>query len=432
MIPDDGVPDSTLELLRQGYLFLPRRFRRLDTDMFRTRLMLRPAVCVQGAEAARMFYTPGRFSRTGALPPTTLRQLQDKGSVATLDGSDHAHRKALFMGAMGGGAVDRAADLLEAEWLASLPRWQAAGSIILSAEINRILTRVACRWAGVPLDVAEESARTAEFAAMIDGAGSAGLRAARGLWRRRRTERWARRHVLAARADPWPAASDTPLHRLATWRDPSGRLLDPDTATVELLNLLRPIVAIARYIVFAALALHEQPDHRPGPEADGATVERFVQEVRRLAPFFPMVGGRARHPFHWRGHRFGPGDWVLLDLYGTNRDPRLWRQPGRFLPDRFHQWKGGPFSFIPQGGGGFHDGHRCAGEWITIACMRRAVRLLTTAMTYHVPPQDLRVDPGRMPTGPASGFRMAGIRQNQMWSDRDEPAWRARVSSAVP
>src|SRR3546814_10231988 len=64
----------------------------------------------------------------------------------------------------------------------------------------------------------------------------------------------------------------------------------------------RPTVAIARYVIFAALALHRRPDCRERLIA-GSDAEReaFVQEVRRFFPFFPFVGGRVREGFDWRG-----------------------------------------------------------------------------------------------------------------------------------
>jgi fatty-acid peroxygenase len=77
-----GVPrtrafDSTLAFLREGYPFIGRRCAELNSDIFSTRLMGRRAVCVSGPEAARMFWQPGRFTRRGAIPPTTLMLLQD-------------------------------------------------------------------------------------------------------------------------------------------------------------------------------------------------------------------------------------------------------------------------------------------------------------------------------------------------------------------
>ena len=61
-------------------------------------------------------------------------------------------------------------------------------------------------------------------------------------------------------------------------------------------------------------------------------------------------------------------------------------------------------------GGDHGSGHRCAGEWLTIAVVERAVRLLTTAMTCDVPLQDLSIDLSRMPAAPASGVRLTRVR----------------------
>ena len=409
-IPRDGTLDGMPALLAEGYRFIPERCRRLGTDIFETRLMLRRAVCVQGPEAARMFYTPGRFTRRGALPPSTLRLLQDHGSAATLDGEAHRWRKALFLSLMAPAGLARLADLMEQEWRARILDWQGRDRVVLLEEVRAILCRAVCRWAGVPLTESAADARAAEFGAMIEGAGSAGPRALRGLLLRARTERWARRLVAEVREGRVRTPDDRALHRIAWHRDPAGRLLDVRVAAVELINLLRPTVAVDRFVVFAALALHQHPEYRRGVEADDEALTRFVQEVRRFYPFFPLVGGRVLEPFEWRGVRFERGAWVILDLHGTNHDPRAWSEPGRFRPERFLGWRGDPFTLVPQGGGDHRTGHRCPGEWATIEIMRRAVRLLATAMRYEVPEQDLRVDLSRMPAVPRSRFVIANVR----------------------
>src|SRR5690606_28005410 len=102
--------------------------------------------------------------------------------------------------------------------------------------------------------------RTREFAAMVGSAGSAGPDIAGALILRRRSERWARGMILAARAKG--AAQGTPLARVAAWTDDVGRLLDEKIAAIELINLLRPTVAVARYVVFAADALGRHPQWR--------------------------------------------------------------------------------------------------------------------------------------------------------------------------
>jgi fatty-acid peroxygenase len=55
-----------------------------------------------------------------------------------------------------------------------------------------------------------------------------------------------------------------------------------------------------------------------------------------------------REEFDWRGRRFAEGTWALLDLYGTNHDARIWGDPETFRPERFRQWDGSAFDFIPQ------------------------------------------------------------------------------------
>lgn len=170
-------------------------------------------------------------------------------------------------------------------------------------------------------------------------------------------------------------------------------------------GLSAPVVAIARFVVFAALALHEHPPARErvrtGTDAD---VRRFVQEVRRFYPFFPAVAGRVLAGFAWRGHRFGPGDRVLFDLYGTDHDPAVWPRPGVFDPERFPDRGPTPLDLVAQGGSEHRSGHRCPGEWATIALMQTATIALTWEMTYDTPAQDLRMSLSRLPAVPGSRF----------------------------
>lgn len=409
-IPRDPTFEAGPDLLREGYEFIPNRCRRLRSDAFETRLMFRRVVCMSGAEAARVFYEPRRFTRRGAIPQTALRSLQDKGSVATLDDSSHRHRKAMFLAMMTPAALARMADAFEAEWRARLPQWTHRSSITFFDEMTAILTRSACAWAGVPLGEREAEARTGEFAAMIDGAGAIGPRNWRGLWRRSRTERWARAVISALRRRQFELPAGTPAQIIADHRDPAGGLLPVHIAAVELINILRPTVAVDRFITFSALALHQHAGLRERLATAGdEDVEAFVQEVRRFYPFFPAVGGRVTHAFEWRGHSFSERDWVLLDLYGTNHDPRLWDEPQSFRPERFQGRTPDAFEFIPQGGGEYSNGHRCPGEWMTLALMKRAVRLLSRAMRYEVPRQDLRIPLNRLPTLPNSRLMMTDL-----------------------
>jgi fatty-acid peroxygenase len=403
--------DSTAALLQQGYEFIPRRCRELETDVFETRLTLRRAVCALGADAARMFYEPGRFTRKGALPPTALMLLQDLGSVQRLEDEAHHVRKALFMRFMTPESLESLATAVRDEWDAALERWSRTDEIVLHHEVEDLLTRAACRWCGVPLEAEEAPERAREFGAMIDGAGAVGPRAVKGLWLRRRTERWAQRIVSDARAGRIDAPTDSALAAIVAHRDLDGGRLDTASAGVELLNFLRPTVAIARYVTFAAVALAWRPACaevlRSGdPEYPGY----FAQEVRRFFPFFPLVGGRAREEFEWRGHRFEEDAWLLLSIYGTNRDPRLWREPDAFEPERFRDWRDDGASLIPQGGGDADEGHRCPADAASIEVVKAAALALATGMRYEVPAQDLRISLSRMPAIPESRVILRRVR----------------------
>ncbi|MBI1403119.1 MAG: cytochrome P450 [Porphyrobacter sp.] len=400
-IPRLAAFDSTPAFFGEGYDFVGNRCRQTRSDAFRTRIMLRDVVCMKGAEAAERFYDGEHFTRSGAMPPTTLRLLQDKGSVQGLDGAHHRVRKTMFLSLLTGPAVEDIAERFEAAWNDALPGWCARPSVNLHKEMQRLLCKAACDWAGVPVRGRELERRTEEMAAMIGAAGAVGPRLVPALLLRRRAERWARRAILAARE---AHESSTPVSVIAHHRQPDGSLLSPEAAAVELLNLVRPTVAIARFITFAALALHRHPEAAEWLAEDpDARLPAFVDEVRRFYPFFPVIGGRVRKAFRWHGHVFAQGDWVLLGLHATNHDPSLWEDPDSFRPQRFAARDPSPFDLVPQGAGDHRKDHRCPGEWFTNALTGRAVMLLRDAL-WGLPRQDLTVPHDRFPTLPGKGL----------------------------
>ncbi|MEV4758601.1 cytochrome P450 [Micromonospora sp. NPDC049559] len=414
-MPRDRSPDSTLALLRDGYRFVSRRCDRYGTDVFQTRLLLRRTICMRGREAARLFYDQDRFQRHGAAPLRLQQTLLGKGGVQSLDGEAHAARKRLLISLLRPERIHALADRFEHEWRQRIELWADVDRVTLYDEVARMLCRAVFAWVGVPLAQSEVTRRTVEIHAMIEGGGQAGPAHWRARWTRNRAEQQLAELVEQVRRGRYRLPEGTPLREIAEHRDHTGRLLKPRAAAVCTLNLLRPTVAVDRFVTFAALALHEQPRWRQRLRDDPAMVGPFVHEVRRYYPLFPTAIARVRRPFDWHGYHFPRGRRTLLDLYGTDHDPRLWPDPERFDPERFapERLRGqeiDAFSLIPQGGGDPYPGHRCPGEWATIELLERAVALLAGAMTYDVPEQDLRVNLGRMPTLPASGFVMTNVR----------------------
>lgn len=404
--------DSSLAFVTEGYPFILGRSRQYGTPVFGTRLLGLPVICLSGEEAARLFYDPDRFERRGAMPGWVLNTFLGQGSVQTLDVEAHRQRKAAFMSLMTPGATRDLAGITFRQWYAHAAKWEVMDRVVLLEEARDILCRAVCEWSGVPLPEEEVGLRARQLAALFDAPGSVGPRHWRGRLARPQAEAWTGELIRQVRAGELPAPEGRALHVFALHRDLDGKLLDEHTAAVELLNILRPVVAIMQFVAFTALALHEHPGERERLRVgDDAAVTRFVQEVRRTAPFFPAVPALARRDFVWRGVQFCEGDWVLLDLYGTSREEGVWEDPDQFRPERFERWNGSPFNFIPQGGGDHWLGHRCAGEWVTTRLMKVAVRFLTRHLSYDVPTQDLRVKFTRFPSQPESGFVMTNVRR---------------------
>ncbi|MFH7600351.1 cytochrome P450 [Streptomyces racemochromogenes] len=416
MSPTFPLLDSTLPLLARGYRWAPGLIRRHGGGpAVRTRLMGRPALLLHGPEAVDFFYDEHHVLRHGALPGPVLDTLFGRGAVHTLDGALHRGRKSLFVSLlMADGAVDSLVALAGKHWLRAAEDWRGR-EVVLFDEAAAVLAGAVCAWAGVP--VTEEGARrlAEDCTAMVDGFATAGPRHWKARRARARQEAALAGAVEAVRAAAGPARGGPGvldavaggpgvLDAVAGHRDCDGRLLDPRTAAVELLNILRPTVAVAWFTAFAAHALHRTPRLRAELRTGGAPYARaFAHEVRRFYPFVPFVGGLAA-----RDLRFGPeqvpeGTLVLLDVHGHHRDPGLWTDPHRFDPLRFLGREPGPAELIPQGGGDARTGHRCPGEDITVGLLAALVPALA-GLDADVPEQDLRIPLDRIPTRPRSGF----------------------------
>ncbi len=410
-VPHDKSLDNSLALMREGYLFIQNRVDRYQSDLFEARLLGQKVICMRGEEAAKIFYDPERFQRTGAAPKRVQKTLFGMNAVQGMDGEAHTHRKLLFMSLMTPPHQKRLAELTMEQWQASISKWEGAEKVVLFDEATDILCRIACHWAGVPLQESEVKERAADFATMVDAFGAVGPRHWKGRRARTRAEEWIKKVIEDARAGKLKAEEDSALHAMAFHKELNGSQLDTQMAAVELINVLRPIVAIATFITFTALALHEHPEYKKKLQSGNSDdLERFAQEVRRFYPFGPFVGARVRKDFIWNQCEFKEGMLVLLDMYGTNHNPRLWENPNDFFPERFKEWKGSLFDFIPQGGGDPAKGHRCPGEGITVEVMKASLDFLANKIEFEVPDQDLSYSLVKMPTLPESGFIITNIR----------------------
>ncbi|GAB3204759.1 fatty-acid peroxygenase [Marinactinospora endophytica] len=406
----DRVPvlDRTLPLLAAGYAWLPDRRRATADGMVRSRLLGRHAVGLCGPEAVRFFYDERHVRRASALPEPVRGTLTGNGAVHTLDGAAHRARKAMFLTLLADpAAVAGLVRHTTAAWDEAVPRWRERPRIVLFDEASRVLARGVCAWAGVPLTEGEVAPMARDLVALVDGFATLGPRHWRARAARGRREAQLARLVGDVRAGAASPARGSAVDVVAGHRDPDTGLLAPRTAAVELLNILRPTVAVAWFVAYAAHALHLWPRHRPRLRQDGtAYVEAFVHEVRRFYPFAPFVAGRAVRDLSWRGEPIPAGALVLLDLYGQNHDAGLWPDPYAFDPGRFLRHPPGRDDLVPQGGGDPATGHRCPGEGITVALLQALVPRLAR-LDYAVVDQDLTISLRRVPARPRSGVAIA-------------------------
>ncbi|WP_374203472.1 cytochrome P450 [Streptomyces antimicrobicus] len=404
--------DSTVPLLLRGYAWLPAKRRRAGDDgggLVRARLLGRPAVFLHGPAAVRFFYDEHHVRRGGALPEPVLDTLFGQGAVHTLDGDAHRIRKALFTELlMDPEAVATLTDTVVRHWREAAARWSERSRVTLFDEVAVVLATAVCAWAGLP-HTGRAAARLArDCVAMVDGFATPGPRHWRARRARARQERVLARTVERARAQ---GARGKVLERVAGQRDADGELLDARTAAVELLNIVRPTVALAWFVTFGAHALHRHPELRDELRAaqEPSFETAFAHEVRRFYPFAPFVGGRAVTDLTWGGEPIAKDSMVLLDLYGQNHDPALWEQPYRFDPRRFLGRPPGRDELVPQGGGDARGGHRCPGEDVAVQVVGALCTELAR-MEFDVPQeQDLRIPLHRIPTRPRSGFVIATV-----------------------
>lgn len=403
--------DETLALLREGYAFLPTRRRRAHCDVIALRLLGRRVLACCGPRWARAFYDESSFERKDALPGVVLSTLFGYGAVHTLDGTAHRQRKELFLEATAETSARRLTDEVARAWEVAARRWEKADEIDLLTESAKVLADAACRWADIAVAESETRSTARDMVSMIDGFATLGPRHWRARAARRRQEHLLETVIEAVRRGEREPYAGSPLGVVASHRDLDGALLPARIAAVELINLIRPTIAVSWFVSYAAHTLAIWPAQgqwlRDGSEPE---VRAFAQELRRWYPFAPFLGAIARTKMEWEGQAITPGRLVLLDVYGQNHLPSLWERPERFEPQRFIDSEVDPFTLIPQGGGDPATGHRCPGEDITMALLETVLPRLAS-LEYDVPTQDLSISLARIPARVASGMVLTHVRE---------------------
>ena len=407
--------DRSLLLARHGYLFTAaldeqERRRLHETNAVSIPFLGRPTLLAGGDPGVALFYDAARIIRHKAVPAPIASSLFGPGAIHGLDDQDHRHRKGLFLQALRQEELDRLTVIARRRWSDALESRSREGTMEVYAAAVETFGSSIIEWAGIDEPEAAMAEHARWLAEIVNGFGVIGTPYVRAVLARRRADDWAAGLIRQARANDDVATAGW-LGQVASFVDVDGHRLPERTAAVELLNILRPTVAVSWLAAFAAMALEEHPDWRQelrdeGPDDPGPVAQAFAHEVRRYYPFVPVLAARARHDFEFAGQRVAQGQRILLDVYGTNHGAE-WQNPWSFDPRRFLDVDPCDLDhFIPQGGGPRETGHRCPGEGVANTLIAVAVSGLARSGGVELPVQDLEYSMRRMPTRPASGVRL--------------------------
>lgn len=408
--PKEEGLENGLSVLREGYLYIPNRRKIYQSNAVKTRVLGQEAILLGGEEAAKLFYDEDKFKREGAAPEPAVSTLLGQGGVQQLDDEAHRNRKKLFLDLMSKERIEIWAKLVEKYLYMATKEWIKKDSINFYKESQKVLTQAVCEWCGVPLKDKEIDKRTEQLISMIESPVAVSKRHIEGRIGRIKGEKWVSGLIEQVREGKLQPEQETALYQVAWHKELDGELMDLKTAAVELLNVIRPSVAISLYFAFTALTLQQFPEEKDKLNGDNPYyLHMFIQEIRRYYPFFPFNGAITRKDFVWNEYQFEKDTLAIFDFYGTNHDPRVWEDPDEFKPERFSDWHKSPteqiqFKLLAQGGGSYSAGHRCPGEWNTVRAMEIVTDFLVNKIDYTVPEQDVGFSLVNMPTTPKSGM----------------------------
>ncbi|GAV44541.1 cytochrome P450 [Streptomyces acidiscabies] len=211
----------------------------------------------------------------------------------------------------------------------------------------------------------------------------------------------AERAVAAARANGDPGILDALLDAVEL-PDLGGRLVRDNFVTF----LVAGYETTAATLSWLLLLLHEHPEHREWALAQGpagspartAAIRALISETLRLYPAALLMFRNATEDDVLAGCRIEADATVALCAYLTHRDPELWPEPEKFVPQRFHGEAPRPAlgTYYPLGLGP----RTCLGAQFTLQEMSFLAEALLPAFEFTVvgerpePAFDVTIRPG--------------------------------------
>ena len=182
---------------------------------------------------------------------------------------------------------------------------------------------------------------------------------------------------------------DDILSLLVAARHEDGSSMSDVEMRDELLTLLvagHETTATSLAWAVERLARHPQKLERLRAEAADGDSEAYltatIQETLRLRPVISIVIRRLTEPVEIAGYELPAGVSVTPCVYLVHRNPEVYPEPDRFLPERFLDNPPGTYTWIPFGGGV----RRCLGA--SFAQFEMAVVLRELVKRHRIRPAD--------------------------------------------
>lgn len=415
---DTGLPllGETLAFLKNGFDFVESRARK-HGPIFRTRILGRDTAVIVGPDACTTWIDPTLVQRDGSQPGFFFEILAGP-SLPHLDDDAHRNRKKRILAGFTREALAAYVPALAALVERSAARWAAAGEMAWMPELKRLAIEGIC--ANV-MGIESPDDIVREYDTIIKGTAGLPINLPWTAFGRclKARDRMLDRFAASIRE-----------HQSAPRPDGMSRMLaegiDPDALKRELHHII-----IAGYIIYAefawaALELARRPELRRDLEAEVSggelTIEgldrmplltQTVMEVKRLCPILPVIFGKARREFEFKGRTVPAGWAVFWGLRSTHLDPNVYAGPETFDPSRFSPSRAEHMkhahAFVPQGPGP-DEGHKCPGTDYATYFMKTFIAvLLRGGTTWEVPEQDLSYRWGQIPPEPRSGLRVSVV-----------------------
>jgi fatty-acid peroxygenase len=226
--------------------------------------------------------------RKSVVPEPLRSTLTGHGSIQTTDGIEHRLRKETLLKFMKENEMDRLKALFELNFLRAALSWTKESKIDLYTKSQKVLAETACEWVGVPVPYMQLDELTRDLTLLFDGSARTTVLHFKSRRARVRLQNWLIQMIDVHRNQRKVFTKNSPADILSALKHPHGELLTQQETAVEILNLIRPLVAISVYFVFTLHSLHAHPEYKKKIMNSNRMRRLFIQEFRRFYLFFPL------------------------------------------------------------------------------------------------------------------------------------------------